>query len=77
MHADSEATFLADYKAISKKLGVDEQLDGVGLLDAVRNAIEGQSKWLMILDNADELKLFGVAWRRMRRQNKSVPSSSF
>ena len=60
MHADSEATFLADYKAIGKKLGVDEQLDGVGLPDAVRNAIEEQSKWLMILDNADELKLFGV-----------------
>ena len=60
IHADSEATFLADYKVIGNKLGVDEQLDGVGLLDAVRYAIEGQSKWLMILDNADELKLFGV-----------------
>ncbi|RFN50665.1 hypothetical protein FIE12Z_5049 [Fusarium flagelliforme] len=60
VHADTEATFLADYKTIGKKLGVDERLNGTDLLDAVRHKIEGQSKWLMILDNADELKLFGV-----------------
>ncbi|SCO84729.1 uncharacterized protein FRV6_08856 [Fusarium oxysporum] len=60
VHADSEATFLADYKTIGKKLGVDERLDGTDLLDAVRNEIEARSKWVMILDNADDLKLFGV-----------------
>jgi tetratricopeptide (TPR) repeat protein len=60
VHADSEATFLADYKTIGKKLGVDEQLDGTDLLDAVRNEIEARSKWLMILDNADDLGIFGV-----------------
>jgi tetratricopeptide (TPR) repeat protein len=60
VHADSEATFLADYKAIGKKLGVDERLDGSDLLDAVRNEIEARSKWLIILDNADDLRLFGV-----------------
>ncbi|KIL84911.1 hypothetical protein FAVG1_11781 [Fusarium avenaceum] len=60
VHADSSETFLADYKTIGKKLGVDERLDGTDLLDAVRNEIEGRSKWLIILDNADELKLFGV-----------------
>ncbi|KAH7490511.1 hypothetical protein FOMA001_g2273 [Fusarium oxysporum f. sp. matthiolae] len=60
VHADSEATFLADYKAIGKKLGVDERLDGTDLLDVVRNEIEARSKWVMILDNADNLRLFGV-----------------
>uniref|UniRef100_A0A0D2YIK6 Uncharacterized protein n=1 Tax=Fusarium oxysporum (strain Fo5176) TaxID=660025 RepID=A0A0D2YIK6_FUSOF len=60
VHADSEATFLADYKTIGKKLGIDERLDGTDLLDAVRNGIEARSKWLMILDNADNLRLFGV-----------------
>ncbi|KAF5638936.1 hypothetical protein F25303_7510 [Fusarium sp. NRRL 25303] len=60
VHADSEATFLADYKTIGKKLGVDEQLDGADLLDAVRNEIEVRSKWVMILDNADDLRLLGV-----------------
>ncbi|KAF4447593.1 hypothetical protein F53441_8888 [Fusarium austroafricanum] len=60
VHADSEATFLADYKTIGKKLGVDEQLDGTDLLDAVRCEIEARPKWVMVLDNADDLRLFGV-----------------
>ncbi|KAJ4114785.1 hypothetical protein NW768_011339 [Fusarium equiseti] len=78
VHADSEANFLADYKTIGKKLGVDQRLDGTDLLDAVRNKIEGQSKWLMILDNADELKLFGVGQQQEGTENqdlrKYVPS---
>ncbi|KAM0540048.1 hypothetical protein ACHAO7_011577 [Fusarium culmorum] len=61
VHADSEATFLADYKTIGKKLGVDERLEGSDLLDAVRNAIEARPKWLIVLDNADDLRLFGVS----------------
>ncbi|CAG7562668.1 unnamed protein product [Fusarium equiseti] len=78
VHADSEATFLADYKTIGKKLGVDQRLDGTDLLDAVRNKIEEQSKWLMILDNADELKLFGVGQQQEGTENQDfreyVPS---
>ena len=78
MHADSEATFLADYKTIGKKLGVDQRLDGTDLLDAIRNKIEGQSKWVMILDNADELKMFGVGQQQEGTENqdlrKYVPS---
>ncbi|KAF5256311.1 hypothetical protein FOXYS1_13214, partial [Fusarium oxysporum] len=60
VHADSEATFLADYKTIGKKLGVNEQLDGTDLLDAVGNEIEARSQWVMILDNTDDLRIFGV-----------------
>ncbi|KAI6777518.1 uncharacterized protein J7T54_004139, partial [Emericellopsis cladophorae] len=58
VHADSEATFIADYKTIGRKLGVDKRLDRSDLLDAVRSAIEGQQKWLMIFDNADDLRMF-------------------
>ncbi|KAM0248562.1 hypothetical protein ACHAQJ_009411 [Trichoderma viride] len=61
VHADSEATFTSDYKAIGKKLGVgDESLNGSELLDAVRSGIEARSRWVLILDNADDLGLFGV-----------------
>ncbi|KAI6747498.1 hypothetical protein HG530_015878 [Fusarium avenaceum] len=60
VHAGSEATFLVDFKTISKKLGVDERLDGPDLLDAVRNAIEGRPEWVMVFNNADDLRLFGV-----------------
>ncbi|EWZ78201.1 hypothetical protein FOCG_17346 [Fusarium oxysporum f. sp. radicis-lycopersici 26381] len=60
VHADNEATFTSDYKTIGKKLGVDERLDGSDLLDAVCSAIEARSKWVMVVDNADDLRLFGV-----------------
>ncbi|RBA11765.1 hypothetical protein FPRO05_14247 [Fusarium proliferatum] len=60
VRADSEANFLTDYKTIGKKLNVDQRLEGTDLLNAVRDEIEARSKWLMILDNADDLRLFGV-----------------
>ncbi|GFP57503.1 kinesin light chain [Trichoderma asperellum] len=61
VHADSEATFTSDYKAIGKKLGIGgESLDGPELLSAVRDGIEAQPRWVLILDNADDLGLFGV-----------------
>ncbi|CAG1987975.1 unnamed protein product [Fusarium graminearum] len=60
VHAENETTFAADYKAIGTKLGFDEQLNGTRLLNAVRTAIEAMPKWLMIIDNADNLNLFGV-----------------
>jgi tetratricopeptide (TPR) repeat protein len=80
VHADSEATFLADYKTIGKKLGVDERLDGSDLFAAVRNEIEARPKWLMILDNADDLRLFGVGQGKEKGMNeglyKHVPCTS-
>ncbi|EHK40635.1 hypothetical protein TRIATDRAFT_226514 [Trichoderma atroviride IMI 206040] len=70
VHADSEATFTTDYKTIGKKLGVSETLDGSDLLDAVRSSIEAQPQWVIILDNADDLKLFGVV--DSNRTNESL-----
>lgn len=60
VHADSEVTFTTDYRIIGKKLGVNETLNGLNLLDVVRSSIEAQSQWVVIFDNADDLKLFRV-----------------
>lgn len=60
VHADSEATFVHDYQAIAKELDIDRSLKSEDLLVAVRRRIEAQPKWVLILDNADDLTLFGV-----------------
>ncbi|KAK4206669.1 P-loop containing nucleoside triphosphate hydrolase protein [Rhypophila decipiens] len=59
VHADNETTFAQDYKSIAKRLGL-AKLDGEKLLTAVRERIESGPPWLLVLDNADDLALFGV-----------------
>jgi tetratricopeptide (TPR) repeat protein len=63
VHADNETTFAQDYKAIARKLGLPDKLDDEDLLAAVRDGIEAEPRWLLVLDNADDLALFGVAVR--------------
>ncbi|KAK1837152.1 Tetratricopeptide repeat-domain-containing protein [Podospora conica] len=58
--ADNKTTFAQDFTAIARRLGLG-QLDGEKLLVAVRERIESTPSWLLILDNADDLALFGVA----------------
>lgn len=60
VHAENETTFTQDYKVIAKRLGLASSLDGPELLAAVREQIEGDSNWLMIFDNTDNLAAFGV-----------------
>ncbi|KAH7140327.1 P-loop containing nucleoside triphosphate hydrolase protein [Dactylonectria estremocensis] len=60
VHADSEATFVHDYQVIAQELGVDRSLNTETLLDAVCRGIKAQPKWVLIVDNADDLRLFGV-----------------
>ncbi|PNP54079.1 hypothetical protein THARTR1_05286 [Trichoderma harzianum] len=60
VHADSEATFSQDYQTIAQAFGIDDQLEGEDLLTAVRDHIAAQPEWVLILDNADDLRLFGV-----------------
>ncbi|GAB1317356.1 hypothetical protein MFIFM68171_07566 [Madurella fahalii] len=60
VHADDETTFAQDYKSIAQKLGLAEGLSGTELLAAVRGRIETDPCWLLVLDNADDLGLFGV-----------------
>ncbi|KAK4206246.1 hypothetical protein QBC37DRAFT_476988 [Rhypophila decipiens] len=59
VHADNETTFAQDYKSIARRLGL-AKLDGEKLLTAVRERIKSGPPWLLVLDNADDLALFGV-----------------
>ncbi|TKW53531.1 Nephrocystin-3 [Colletotrichum tanaceti] len=59
VHADTEATFAQDYALIAKKAGLSASQDE-DLLMAVCQFIERQPRWLLVLDNADDLRLFGV-----------------
>ncbi|KAH6613465.1 P-loop containing nucleoside triphosphate hydrolase protein [Chaetomium tenue] len=60
VHADSETSFTQNYKSIARKLGLPESLSGKDLLMNVRAGIEGNRCWLLVIDNADNLQLFGV-----------------
>ncbi|KAH6972236.1 P-loop containing nucleoside triphosphate hydrolase protein [Ilyonectria sp. MPI-CAGE-AT-0026] len=60
VHADNATTFTHDYKMIGRKLGLDSKVDGEDLLVAVRERIESEPRYLFVLDNADDLALFGV-----------------
>jgi hypothetical protein len=40
--------------------GVTDKLDGEELLMAVRERLESDTDWVLVLDNADNLGLFGV-----------------
>ncbi|KAL6902625.1 P-loop containing nucleoside triphosphate hydrolase protein [Trichoderma evansii] len=62
VHADSKATFIHDYKTIANKIGIDQAAaaDENDLLRSVRKGIEARPSWVLILDNADNLELFGV-----------------
>ncbi|WAO84617.1 PNP-UDP-1 domain-containing protein [Fusarium falciforme] len=60
VHADTEATFTQDYNRVADALGLGSFSEGSELLRAVRSGIESQKRWLLVLDNADDLGLFGV-----------------
>ncbi|PQE09028.1 Acyl transferase acyl hydrolase lysophospholipase protein [Rutstroemia sp. NJR-2017a BBW] len=58
VHADSEASFSQDYSDLARIAGVSLDLKGEDLLGAVKQWIENQRNWLLILDNADDLTIF-------------------
>ncbi|KAK4252200.1 hypothetical protein C7999DRAFT_37170 [Corynascus novoguineensis] len=60
VHADDETTFVSDYKAIAKSLKISSDFEGDELLTAVRDGIEALKPYVLVLDNADNLTLFGV-----------------
>ncbi|KAM0253368.1 hypothetical protein ACHAQJ_007261 [Trichoderma viride] len=60
VHADNETTFTQDFKSIAERLCLSGNLNGKDLLMAVRYRIEKSPPWVLILDNADDLRLFGV-----------------
>ncbi|KAF5557647.1 hypothetical protein FPHYL_7614 [Fusarium phyllophilum] len=60
VHADSEATFARDYGSIASVLGSNTHGSEHELLQNARHKIESLPRWLLIIDNADDLSLFGV-----------------
>ncbi|KAL6787944.1 P-loop containing nucleoside triphosphate hydrolase protein [Trichoderma sp. SZMC 28012] len=49
-----------DYKTIAQAFGIDKQLKGEELYAAVCDQIAAQPDWVLILDNTDDLRQFGV-----------------
>ncbi|KAJ2894497.1 uncharacterized protein MKZ38_007499 [Zalerion maritima] len=60
VNADTDVTFTQDYKTIASYLDVSPALEDKDLLEAVRMALEKESRWLLVLDNVDDLRLFGI-----------------
>ncbi|KAI0405286.1 P-loop containing nucleoside triphosphate hydrolase protein [Xylaria palmicola] len=60
VHADSSASFTQDYHSIARKLSLGSDLAGKSLLQAVRDKLETNPNWVLVLDEADDLKLFGL-----------------
>ncbi|GKT83099.1 kinesin light chain [Colletotrichum tofieldiae] len=69
VHADNEATFTQDYEALARKAGLTDKFKGKELLRGVREWIEAQPRWLLIVDNADDLGIFGVGNRMATAQS--------
>ncbi|KAI0447500.1 hypothetical protein F4803DRAFT_558633 [Xylaria telfairii] len=77
VHADTETSFTKDYQSIARKLGVKASLEGEDLLTAVRNRIEDIPNWVLVLDNADDLTLFGVARQRSSSSGSGLNLNDF
>ncbi|RKK66603.1 hypothetical protein BFJ69_g15255 [Fusarium oxysporum] len=71
VHADSEATFAQNYGSIASVLGMSTQGSEHELLQNVRHKIESLPRWLLIIDNADDLSFFGVG-STARNTNKII-----
>ncbi|KAH6954107.1 hypothetical protein BKA56DRAFT_603960 [Ilyonectria sp. MPI-CAGE-AT-0026] len=76
VHADSEATFTHDYATIARRLEIKADLRGADRLLAVRDTIESLSQWVLVLDNADDLTLFGGRMTTCRAEIESGEKTS-
>ncbi|PTB49647.1 hypothetical protein M431DRAFT_486642 [Trichoderma harzianum CBS 226.95] len=60
VHADNETSFARDYQRIARTLNLDYKVNGEELFLTVCDLIGSLQRWLLILDNVDDLTLFGV-----------------
>ncbi|KAL6824571.1 hypothetical protein J3E69DRAFT_381431 [Trichoderma sp. SZMC 28015] len=60
VHADNKTSFTRDYQRIARNLDLDYKVSGEELFVTVCHRIRSLQRWLLILDNADDLALFGV-----------------
>lgn len=61
VHADNKTSFTRDYQRIARNLELDYKVNGEELFVTVCHGIRSLQRWLLILDNADDLSLFGVS----------------
>ena len=73
IHADSEARFTQDYTNLAKIASLPPDLKGEDLLIAVKQWIELQTNWVLVLDNADDLKLFKKPYSATLEQQPYTP----
>jgi len=73
IHADSEARFTQDYTNLAKIASLPPDLKGEDLLFAVKQWIELQTNWVLVLDNADDLKLFKKPYSATLEQQLYTP----
>src|SRR5579862_9869031 len=59
---------------IAKKAGLSSELKGEEQLQAVRQWIERQKNWLLVLDNVDDLRLFLKGFSRPKAGDLLAPS---
>ncbi|QYT03732.1 NB-ARC domain-containing protein [Trichoderma simmonsii] len=60
VHADNKTSFTRDYQRIARHLDLDYKVNGEELFVTVCHRIRSLQRWLLILDNADDLALFGI-----------------
>lgn len=75
VRADSEARFTQDYSDLAKIADLPPDLKGEVLLSAVQQWIEQQTNWLLILDNADDLRVFKKTYSASQGHSCKVQSS--
>ncbi|KAI2624480.1 hypothetical protein GGS21DRAFT_322124 [Xylaria nigripes] len=64
VRANSETAFVQDYQSIARKIGLASYLKGEQLLHAVREWIEKNPNWVLVLDKADDPALFRSSQER-------------
>jgi hypothetical protein len=73
VHADSEARFTRDYNDLAKIAGLSLDLKGEDMLRSVQLWIEQQTNWLLVLDNADDLRIFKMAYSTLQGNQMQSP----
>ncbi|KAK6605152.1 TPR domain-containing protein [Botrytis cinerea] len=73
IRADSEATFVQDYSDLAKIARLSSDLKAEDLLNAVKQWIENQKDWVLILDNADDLRIFKESYSTSENKQADDP----
>lgn len=73
IRVNSDARFTQDYTNLAKIASLSPDLKGEDLLIAVKQWIELQTNWILILDNADDLRLFKKPYSATLEQQIDIP----